>query len=131
MRSTADLRVMMILCQDWLRARARPCVLTSAATDTRQTRPSSRNLVPHCSTAFGEKREQSLPAFQYCGPVVHRRDNTVLLGDAIHTVKPFFGFGINTALDDIKWLGHCLDSQPSSRAEALKMFSVRTHPRGP
>ena len=27
------------------------------------------------------------------GPVVHRRHNTVLLGDAIHTVKPFFGFG--------------------------------------
>ena len=32
--------------------------------------------------------------------------------------------GINTALDDIKWLDNCLTSHPSSRADALRMFSV-------
>ena len=73
--------------------------------------------------AFGAKREQRLPSFQYCGPVVHRRSNTLLLGDAIHTVKPFFGFGINTALDDITWLDRCLSQHASSRADALRLFS--------
>jgi len=32
----------------------------------------------------------------------------VLAGDAIHTVKPYFGLGVNSALDDVRWRSQCL-----------------------
>ena len=49
-----------------------------------------------------------------------------MLGDAIHTVKPFFGFGINTALDDIFWLDRCLDS-PTLRQSLVRFSEKRGH----
>jgi kynurenine 3-monooxygenase len=47
--------------------------------------------------SFARKTVSRLPQFQYCGPVLHRGGEAALLGDAIHTVKPFFGFGVNQA----------------------------------
>jgi hypothetical protein len=40
---------------------------------------------------FAQKGDSSLPAFSYAGPVLHHSNNTVILGDTIHTVKPYFG----------------------------------------
>lgn len=36
-----------------------------------------------------------LPSFTYCGPQLHYGGKMVLLGDTIHSVKPYFGLGLN------------------------------------
>jgi kynurenine 3-monooxygenase len=43
-----------------------------------------------------------LPCFRYVGPRLHQGKRTVLLGDCAHTVKPYFGMGANSALEDVK-----------------------------
>ena len=37
-----------------------------------------------------------------------RGSSTVLLGDTIHTVKPYFGLGLNSALEDVRYLEEAL-----------------------
>jgi kynurenine 3-monooxygenase len=44
----------------------------------------------------------ALPTFRYVTPRLHQGKRTVLLGDCAHTVKPYFGMGANTALEDVK-----------------------------
>lgn len=41
-----------------------------------------------------EKPASNLPAFRYAGPRINEGSATVLLGDAIHTVKPYYGLGL-------------------------------------
>ena len=36
---------------------------------------------------------------------------TVILGDAAHTVKPYYGLGANTALEDVQVLSEILDEK--------------------
>ena len=43
-----------------------------------------------------------LPGFRYIKPRLHHGERTILLGDCAHTVKPYFGMGANTALEDVK-----------------------------
>mmetsp|Transcript_3062 Transcript_3062/g.7356 ORF Transcript_3062/g.7356 Transcript_3062/m.7356 type:complete len:155 (+) Transcript_3062:954-1418(+) len=47
----------------------------------------------------------------------------VLLGDAIHTVKPFFGLGVNSAFEDIVVLSKCLDEGKGDMSRACSQFS--------
>jgi 2-polyprenyl-6-methoxyphenol hydroxylase-like FAD-dependent oxidoreductase len=51
---------------------------------------------------FAAKSDCSLPTFSYAGPVLHHGSSAVLVGDAIHTVKPYFGQGVNSAFEDVK-----------------------------
>ena len=46
----------------------------------------------------------------------------MLLGDAVHSVKPNFGLGVNAAFEDVAALGAALDAAPSVGA-ALRAFS--------
>jgi len=55
-----------------------------------------------------------LPAFRYVGPRLHQGDHCVLLGDCAHTVKPYFGLGANSALEDVKVLSQVLDETSAS-----------------
>ena len=59
--------------------------------------------------AVAAKKASNLPAFRYVGPSLHRGSSTVLIGDAVHTVKPYFGLGANSALEDVIKLSHSLD----------------------
>ena len=46
----------------------------------------------------------------------------MLLGDAIHSVKPYFGLGVNAAFEDVVALGDALDGAPTV-GDALRAFS--------
>jgi 2-polyprenyl-6-methoxyphenol hydroxylase-like FAD-dependent oxidoreductase len=55
-----------------------------------------------------------------------------LLGDSIHTVKPYFGLGVNSAFEDVCVLDACLDEISAGDAtgdvswtSALPLFSAR------
>ena len=43
-----------------------------------------------------------LPQFRCVTPRMHQGQRTILLGDTAHTVKPYFGMGANSALEDVK-----------------------------
>ena len=50
----------------------------------------------------------------------------MLLGDAVHTVKPYFGLGANSALEDVIALQRCLDDSPCDKpGPALEAFSSK------
>ena len=80
------------------------------------------------------KPASRLPSFRYAGPTLHRGVTTVLLGDAVHTVKPYFGLGANSALEDVVQLSEALDRHAvqdgkgvadKGVGEAIKDFSHR------
>jgi len=63
--------------------------------------------------SFASKSVSRLPTFQYAGPQLHH-GRAVLLGDSIHTVKPYFGLGVNAAFEDVAILGDQLDAHQAS-----------------
>jgi len=71
-----------------------------------------------------DKEPSRLPAFRFAGPRLHRGSSTVLVGDAIHSVKPYFGLGVNSAFEDVAVLGEVLDTKPTL-ARALRSYSTR------
>jgi kynurenine 3-monooxygenase len=56
--------------------------------------------------AVARKPPSFLPSFRYAAPRLNQGDRTVILGDAIHTVKPYFGLGANSALEDVQVRHH-------------------------
>ena len=60
-------------------------------------------------TAVANKAPSNIPRFTYVDGSLHLGGSTVLLGDAIHTVKPYFGLGVNSALEDVIALRDALD----------------------
>lgn len=59
-----------------------------------------------------KKGASTLPSFRFAGGRHHEGGRTVILGDCVHTVKPYFGLGANTALEDVKILSQILESIP-------------------
>lgn len=63
----------------------------------------------------------NLPTFRYVENLV-QGDSIVMLGDAAHTVKPYFGLGANSALEDVVALQDALDTHASG-LRALEAFA--------
>ncbi|CAN0039461.1 unnamed protein product [Pylaiella littoralis] len=75
------------------------------------------------------QKTSRLPAFSYTGPILHLGKSAVLLGDAIKSVKPYFGLGANTAFEDCIVLGRrCLEETGDDMAAALPLYSRRRAP---
>ncbi|KAJ1485145.1 hypothetical protein T484DRAFT_1893076 [Baffinella frigidus] len=77
---------------------------------------------------FASQAVSLLPVFKHCGATLHLSNSTVLVGDSIHAVKPYFGLGANSALEDTIVLRRALDASPGDRATAFRAYSKE---RGP
>lgn len=82
------------------------------------------------------KSASNIPPFRYVGPRINMGRRTVLLGDAIHQVKPYYGLGANSALEDVQMLSDAIDdaavststngeNEGNSIPSAVKLFSKR------
>lgn len=54
----------------------------------------------------------------------HHRDRVVLIGDGCHAVYPFYGQGMNAALEDCAVLDACLERHPDSREAAFREYQA-------
>jgi len=63
-----------------------------------------------------------LPSFRYITNL--HRGKVVVLGDAAHSVKPYFGLGANSALEDVIALSDCVEKNGLS-CEAAEEFSKK------
>ena len=73
---------------------------------------------------FAKQKDAKLPFFSYAGPVLHRGKSAVLVGDSIHTVKPYFGVGLNSALEDVVTLNAALNDCKDHVPAALARYSA-------
>lgn len=58
----------------------------------------------------------------------HRGGRAVLVGDAAHAVPPFYGQGMNSALEDCLVLDRCLERHPDDRAAAFAAYQADRKP---
>ena len=66
-----------------------------------------------------------LPSFGYVDKSLNMGGQGALLGDAIHTVKPYFGLGVNSAWEDVKVLVEALDDADGDTSVALPQYSKK------
>jgi 2-polyprenyl-6-methoxyphenol hydroxylase-like FAD-dependent oxidoreductase len=74
---------------------------------------------------FADKADCSLPTFSYAGPVLHYGHSACLVGDAIHTVKPYFGQGVNSAFEDVAVLEKALNETGDDAAAAVQRYTEK------
>ncbi|KAL3919443.1 MAG: hypothetical protein SGILL_003749, partial [Bacillariaceae sp.] len=80
----------------------------------------------------------NLPMFRYVTEMQFN-GNILLMGDCAHTVKPYFGMGANSALEDVRLLSDCIDAARAAKSSndykdlttlklALRKFSTMRSP---
>ena len=77
---------------------------------------------------FVQRPVSRLPSFQLVeGPIHHSlpHGSVVLLGDSIKAVKPYFGQGANSALEDVSVLHACLADANDDPVAAAAAFTAR------
>jgi len=77
---------------------------------------------------IAKKPVSYLPGFRYAGPRLHQGNHCLILGDCAHTVKPYFGLGANSALEDVKVLSDILDDNEGDIPRAVREYSRRQAP---
>lgn len=78
--------------------------------------------------SVAERPPSFLPRFRYVSPRMHQNYRTVLMGDCAKTVKPYFGMGANSALEDVKLLAQYIDDNRLDLYKAIGAFSNKRSP---
>ena len=107
--------------------------LAAGNTDAGELRSFFDERLPQFSTLLDDsqmeqiarKEPSFLPSFRFAGPRLHQGHRTLILGDCAHTVKPYFGLGANSALEDVSVLGDILEDKSLKVGEVVKEFSHR------
>lgn len=107
--------------------------MAQADVDPKELRGFLDKLLPQFSAFLDDdvlalvakKPPSFLPSFRYVGPRLNQGDHTLILGDCAHTVKPYFGLGANSALEDVAIFSDCIDDANNNMAEAVHEFSKR------
>mgnify|MGYP002630266022 CR=1 FL=1 len=76
---------------------------------------------------FTQRPVSRLPSFSLVEGSIHRSlpsGGVVILGDAIKAVKPYFGQGANSALEDVSVLRRCLEEASDNPAVAAAGFTA-------
>ena len=88
---------------------------------------------------FAQKKDSKFSRFLFVGPVLHyfrsverQGRSTVagacLVGDSAHTVKPFFGLGVNSAFEDVSGLQKAIRESDGELERALVSYSAARAP---
>lgn len=77
---------------------------------------------------FAMKKESRFPSFTYATNIASSGGSAALLGDAIHSVKPYFGQGLNSALEDCVYLDRSLVQSGLDVPRALAAYSRARSP---
>ena len=110
-----------------------PIADTQNATELRQFLntylPQFSPLIDDATVAsVAAKPVSYLPGFRHVGPRLHQGHRTVLLGDCAHTVKPYFGLGANSALQDVSILADVLQATEYDLTAAVLRYSAQQAP---
>ena len=107
--------------------------LAQANTDPLELRRRLDESIPQFSAllsddvvaSIAKKPVSYFPGFRYASPRLHEGNRCLLLGDCAHTVKPYFGLGANSALQDVKVLGEILEKNKNDLTSSVLEFSQR------
>eukprot|EP00427_Karlodinium_veneficum_P068190 CAMPEP_0169310822 /NCGR_PEP_ID=MMETSP1017-20121227/3175_1 /TAXON_ID=342587 /ORGANISM="Karlodinium micrum, Strain CCMP2283" /LENGTH=467 /DNA_ID=CAMNT_0009404491 /DNA_START=110 /DNA_END=1513 /DNA_ORIENTATION=+ len=88
------------------------------------------SILPYCTDdsleSFVKRPTSRLPSFQLVKGDISktlRHGSVALLGDSIKAVKPYFGQGANSALEDVSVLARCLEASGDNPVEAAKLYT--------
>jgi len=88
--------------------------------------PDAVPLIPNIEDQFFANPTSPLINVK-CKPL--HKENSVLIGDAAHAIVPFYGQGMNAALEDVKVFSEILFDQHNGEVdEALRSFSKQRKP---
>lgn len=82
--------------------------------------PDIANLIHNLADQFERNPTSSLKTVR-CEPWTYQ-DKVVLIGDAAHSIVPFYGQGMNAGFEDCTVLGNLLSSGHSTWADVLRQF---------
>jgi kynurenine 3-monooxygenase len=83
-------------------------------------------LMPDLVDEFMARKPATLPTVRTSR--WYHRDKVVLVGDACHTIVPFFGQGMNAALEDCAVLASCLPAHGNDRESAFAEYVALRKP---
>ncbi|GAA4199600.1 NAD(P)/FAD-dependent oxidoreductase [Streptosporangium oxazolinicum] len=82
--------------------------------------PDTLDLMPHLAKEYAEHPVGHLVSIR-TSPW-HHRDRVALIGDACHAVYPFYGQGMNSALEDCTVLDRCVGDHPGDLGAAFAEY---------